>query len=204
MFALVVPDDLYTDLVGEEPPFCWNVTLDPEFVSEKGLMQALYHVTGLLEGTGLDYESYLSGIGRQLFYVVAASYLSLYLGILFLIIANTVLGLKFLMQQRSTRHRYETLLTLGANEEALYASAKTQIRLYFTLVIGVAAFSSIFGIISLNNGLMSFKAVEDMGTIMITAGIAVLVFLLIELGYVWLIQSESKREIHRLNSLDGE
>jgi putative ABC transport system permease protein len=165
-------------------------------------MQALLNVNSLFATTGLSYESYLSGIGRQLFYVVAGSYLTIYLGVLFLIIANTVLGIKFLMQQRSTQHRYETLLILGANEDALYASAKTQIRIYFALVIGVAVFSSIFGIATVNTSLMSFRAAENMGKIMTIAGAAVLAFLLIELAYVGLIQSTSKREIHRLNSLD--
>ena len=204
MFALIVPDDVYQEVIGDEPPFCWNVALDSDFVQEQGLMQALYHMDGLLKGTGLAYESYLSGIGRQLFYIVAGSYLTLYLGVLFLIIANTVLGLKFLMQQRSTQHRYETLLILGANEHALFASVKKQIRVYFALVIGIAVISSIFGIVSMYSGFMSFKAVEDIGTITMLAGIAVFVFLLIEFGYVGLIQSESKREIRRLNSLDRE
>jgi putative ABC transport system permease protein len=202
MYALIVPDEVYQDVVGDEEPFCWNVTLDPAYVEERGLMQALLNVNSLFATTGLNYESYLSGIGRQLFYVVAGSYLTIYLGVLFLIIANTVLGIKFLMQQRSTQHRYETLLILGANENALYASAKTQIRIYFALVIGVAVFSSIFGIATVNTSLMSFRAAENMGKIMTIAGAAVLAFLLIELAYVGLIQSTSKREIHRLNSLD--
>lgn len=204
MFALIVPDDVYQDVIGDKPPFFWNVVLDPEFVEERGLMQALYHVDGLLKDSGLEYESYLSGIGRHLFYIVSGSYLSLYLGVLFLIIANTVLGLKYLMQQRSTRHRYETLLILGANEQALYASARTQIRVYFALVTGVAVFSSIFGIASLYSGFLSFMAAEELGTLAVIAGAAVVVFLLIELSYIWLIQSESNREIRRLAILDGE
>ena len=204
LFALVVPDDVYQKLVGDEPPFCWNLVLDPDFVQEQGLMQALYHIDALLQGTGLAYESYLSGIGRQLFYFVAGSYLTLYLGVLFLIIANTVLGLKFLMQQRSTRHRYETLLILGANEETLANSVKTQIRVYFILVVGVAVFSSIFGVMSMNSSFSSINGAEELGKIIFIAGIAVIVFLLIELGYVGMIQTESKREIHRLNNLNRE
>jgi putative ABC transport system permease protein len=202
MYALIVPDDVYRDMVGDEPPYCWNVALDPAYVEEQGLMQALLHVNELLADSNLERESYLSGIGRQLFYIVAGSYLTLYLGILFLIIANTVLGLKFLMQQRSTRHRYEILLTLGANEEALYSSTKTQIRVYFSLVIGVAVVSSIFGIASMfRNILMAINA-GDMGELTIISGIAVFVFLLIEFCYIRLIQSESGREIRKLNHLN--
>lgn len=202
-YALIVPDDVYRDMVGDEAPFCWNVVLDPDYVEDQGLMQALLHVNELLADTNLIRESYLSGIGRQLFYIVAGRYLTLYLGILFLIIANTVLGLKFLMQQRSTQHRYETLLILGANEEALYSSTKTQIRVYFTLVIGVAVISSFFGIATMFRNILLPINIRDMnmGEVTILSGIAVFVFLFIEFCYILLIQSESRREIRRLNHI---
>ena len=77
-------------------------------------MQAIQKVDERLSSTGLEYESYLSGIGRNLFYTVASSYLSIYLGVLFLLISNTVIGLKYLMQQHACRQRYRTLLMLGA------------------------------------------------------------------------------------------
>jgi putative ABC transport system permease protein len=107
------------------------------------------------------------------------------------------------MQQRSTRHRYETLLILGANEEALYSSTKTQIRVYFTLVIVVAVISSFFGIATMfRNFLLPINIRNmDMGEVTILSGIAVFVFLLIEFCYIWLIQSESRREIRRLNHI---
>ena len=98
-------------------------------------MQAMYEVEQLMNTFGVDYESYLSSMGRQLFYTVAGSYTTFYLGIMFLIIANTVLGINFLMQQRSTRHRYRTVAMLGASIESLCASARKQIWLYFGLVI---------------------------------------------------------------------
>ena len=74
-------------------------------------MQAIHEVDELLNTSGLEYESYLSSMGRQLFYTVAASYTTFYLGIMFLIIANTVLGLKFLCS-KSMRHRYSTVAML--------------------------------------------------------------------------------------------
>jgi len=202
MFALIAPDDVYTHMVGDEPPFCWNVVLDPGFVGEEGLMQALMRVDGLLDAANLTYESYLSGIGRQLFYVVSGSYVTLYLGLLFLIIANTVLGLKFLMQQRSTQHRYETLLTLGAKKEALYRSVKTQVWIYFALVISVAIISGGFGIASLRRSFWQMTNYWSSGTFILLSAIAVVVFLVTELGYIWLIQSASKKEIQRISSVN--
>jgi putative ABC transport system permease protein len=166
-------------------------------------MQALYQVSPLLANTDLEYESYLTGIGRQLFYLVAGSYITLYLGVLFLIIANTVLGLKFLMQQRSTRHRYETLFMLGASEDALCSSARTQIRVYFALVIGVAVISAVFGVWSMFNSVLTVQSSSNISTIVVTVGIAALVFLLIEFCYIGIIQSESDKEIRRMNSMNG-
>ena len=52
-----------------------------------------------LTRAGIPYESYLKNIGRQLFYVVSVSYITIYLAIIFLIVANTVLGVQFLTQQ---------------------------------------------------------------------------------------------------------
>ena len=66
---------------------------------EESLMQAISNVNQKLNKTGLDYESYLQNMGRQLFYMVATSYVTIYLVIIFLIIANTMIGVQFLLGQ---------------------------------------------------------------------------------------------------------
>jgi putative ABC transport system permease protein len=147
----------------------------------------------------LEYESYLSSMGRQLFYTVAGSYTTFYLGIMFLIIANTVLGLNFLMQQRSTRHRYYTVAMLGANIESLCSSARKQIRLYFGLVISVALVSSIFGIWSLVTAFPSMTLSLENS---IVVAIILLAFIVFELGYIWIIQRKSDEEIKRLIEIE--
>ena len=118
--AFIVPDEKYLAWTKDgQAPFCWNITVSQEAVDELGLMQAIQKVDERLSFTGLEYESYLSGIGRNLFYTVASSYLSIYLGVLFLLISNTVIGLKYLMQQHACRQRYRTLLMLGAGTKEL-------------------------------------------------------------------------------------
>ena len=111
--ALIVPDSMYQQLAASLEPFCWNVSLKEAYVKKQGLMQALNYTGSLFTDSGLEYESYLKGMGRNLFYIVGGSYLTLYMGILFLVISNTVMGIKFLIQQRDTKHRYKTLLMLG-------------------------------------------------------------------------------------------
>ncbi|WP_431027032.1 FtsX-like permease family protein [Lysinibacillus sp. LZ02] len=199
-YALIVPDVIYNSLVGSsQDSWLWNMTLNAEFVEEKGLMQAMYEVDQLMNTSGLDYESYLSSMGRKLFYTVAGSYTTFYLGIMFLIIANTVLGINFLMQQRSTRHRYYTVAMLGANIESLCSSARKQIWLYFGLVISVALVSSIFGIWSLLTAFPSMTlSIENS----IVVAIILIAFIVFELCYIWMIQRKSDEEIKKLKEIE--
>lgn len=46
-------------------------------------MQGILKVNKLIDKTGLEYESYLQNMGRQLFYKVAASYTTIYLALIF-------------------------------------------------------------------------------------------------------------------------
>src|SRR5699024_1919477 len=107
-----------------------NGVLDSGTTEKTGLMQAISGMNDRLNETGLNYESYLQNMGRQLFYIVAASYITIYLAIIFLIVANTVIGVQFLMNQQQTNRRYKTLIKLGAAYEILCGSAKKQINWY--------------------------------------------------------------------------
>jgi putative ABC transport system permease protein len=203
-YALIIPDDMYNMLVGNsEEASYWNMVLDSNFVREKGLMQAMYQVDKLLSTSGLKYESYLAGMGRQLFYIVAGSYTTLYLGVMFLIIANTVLGLKFLMQQRSTRHRYFTLSMLGASVKSLCSSVRIQIWWYFGLVIAIALISSVFGVWSMLGAFLIIPKASNLNisSIILMAGIALIVFIIFELSYILMIQRRSVEEIKKLNEI---
>lgn len=203
-YALIVPEDVFNALVcdlGNSPH--WNMVLNPDFVSKKGLMQAIQQVDKILDDSGLQYESYLASMGRQLFYIVAGSYITLYLGVMFLIIANTVLGLKFLMQQRSTRRRYYTLAMLGASVKELCSSARAQIRLYFGLVIAVALISSGFGVVAMLRTFLRIPVTSNVNisTVAYMAGAAFIVFIIFELGYIWMIMKKSDEEIMKLDGI---
>lgn len=201
-YGLIVPDDMYNALTGNsEESTLFNMVLNSDFVHEKGLMQAMYKVDDLLNTSGLKYESYLASMGRQLFYIIAGSYTTLYLGVMFLIIANTVLGLKFLMQQRSTRHRYSTLFMLGASVKSLCSSARIQIWCYFGLVIAVALISSIFGVWSMIDAFIVIPKESNSSSIILLAGIALIIFIAFELCYIWMIQRNSDEEIRKLKEI---
>ena len=202
--AFIVPDEKYLAWTKDgQEPFCWNMTVSQEAVDELGLMQAIQKVDERLSSTGLEYESYLSGIGRNLFYTVASSYLSIYLGVLFLLISNTVIGLKYLMQQHACRQRYRTLLMLGAGTGELCRCAERQIGIFFLLAIGVAAINSIFAVWSMFGSFMRLPAGTAASKVFLMAGVAFLLFLVFEWIYIHVVISASHREIRTLRATDG-
>lgn len=201
--GLIVSDENYRSWAsGADRPFCWNVMLSQSLIEEKGLMQAIQLMEQNLAGTGLEYESFIGGIGRNLFYTVAASYLTIYLGILFMLIANTVIGLKYLMQQRANKRRYTTLLAVGANVNSLCKSAKVQIRLFFVLAISVAVCSSVFAIWSMFTSLLNLPVGVSIAKIITISGLAAALFLVIEFIYIYVVERVSNREIQALQAVD--
>lgn len=200
--ALIVPDELYQKLASDTEPFCRNIHLKKSLTNELGLMQAIQKMDGCLAKTGLKYDSYLGGIGRNLFYTVAASYLTIYLGILFLLISNTVVGLKYLIQQRKNKHRYITLLILGADKEDLCSSARKQIEIFFTLVLSVAVCNSIVAIFAMFTNFTRLPAGTSMATVITLAGIALAAFIVTEIIYIYIVKRTACREIRMLEVTD--
>ncbi|QOV20125.1 ABC transporter permease [Blautia liquoris] len=198
--ALIVPDELFSKLATEPDPFCTNITLKDEIINQMGLMQAIQKMDSILSKTGLKYDSYLSGIGRNLFYTVSASYLTIYLGILFLLIANTVIGLKYLIWQRQNKHRYLTLLMLGTGIRELCDSVKKQITVFFSLVLGVAAISSVAAVCSMFSGLTRLPAETSIHTVTTYALIVLTVFIIIEIIYIKIVTRTACREIYSLET----
>ena len=199
--AMIVPDDLYREIARSQEPYCWNLHLSDELVKEKGLMQAILEMNGLLDETGVDYESYLGGIGRKLFYSVAASYLTIYLGILFLLIANTVIGLKYLIGQRQNVHRYVTLGLLGADTETMCASVRKQIHVFFSLVLSVALVSSVAAVIAMFRSLTwRLPLGTSMGTVAAFAFALLAVFTVVEVIYIQVVKKTACREIRELET----
>ncbi|MDR0405023.1 MAG: ABC transporter permease [Oscillospiraceae bacterium] len=199
--ALIVPDELYQKLAKDTEPFCWNIHLKKSLTDKLGLMQATQKMGGYLAKAGFKYDSYLGSIGRNLFYTVATSYLTIYLGILFLLISNTVVGLKYLIQQRRNKHRYITLLMLGADTEDLCRSAKKQIQMFFTLVLSVAVCNSIIAIFTMFTNLTRLPpAVTSMTTTL--AAIALSAFVITEIIYISIVKRTACREIRMLEVTD--
>lgn len=205
MNGLIVSEEMfdkYTDK--NNVSTYWNVTLKKEFVDEKGLMQAISMVNEKLNTAEIRYESYLQNIGRELFYTVSASYTTIYLAVIFLIIANTVMGVQFLMHQQKTRKRYVSLTYLGANYEMLCKSSRNQITWYFSLPIIVSTISSIFAVRSLFTGIMTTSMKDHVGKLMVISIPVIAVICVIELLYMHLVKKSSDKNILKLMDIKRE
>lgn len=181
-----------------------DAVLNKAQINGKSLLNVVMDTNKLLNETGLYYESYLQNMGRQLFYVIAASYITIYLAIVFLIIANTIIGIQFLTQQQRTKGRYQTLIRIGATYSSLCYSAKKQINWYFGIPVGIAAVSSLFGIRALFSGLLSSRTDTDIQTMMCISGAVLILLYVVEYIYMNFIKKSSNKYLLSLMALDRE
>lgn len=205
MYGLIVSEEVFNKYTDENNiSTYWNATLNDGFVKEKGLMQAIAEVNEKLDTTGICYESYLQNIGRELFYTVAASYTTIYLAIIFLIIANTVMGVQFLMHQQKTKKRYKSLIYLGASYEMLCKSARNQTTWYFSLPIAIAAISSIFAVRALFTGLITKAMQAQVGKLMTISILIIILICVIELIYMEFVKKSSDKNILKIMDIKRE
>ena len=200
-YALVLPDDLFWEAVSKNENHVstyWNGVLKESVVREQGLIQAISGINQKLNQTELLYESYVENIGRHLFYIIAESYTTLYLGVIFLVIANTALGTQYLMYQRQTGKRYQTLVTLGCSYEEISKSGRTQICWYFLLPVLIACVSAVFGILSFTEGLLSSYFAMQKNHIIFVGILVILVICVVEYLYMMAVMRASDRTLQEL------
>ncbi|MEF2816028.1 MAG: FtsX-like permease family protein [Oscillospiraceae bacterium] len=203
-FALIVPDAAFDRYTQGDYDVYLNAVLAPSATEGKSLMRAIADMNEQLDPLGLEYESYLQSLGRELFYIVAASYLTIYLAIIFLVVANTVIGVQFLMGQQKAARRYRTLVRLGAEHDTLCRAAKAQINWYFGLPVGVAAVSSLFGVRALFSGILSASAQSGMTEMMIAAGAMILLLCVVEWIYMAAVKRSSSKYLLTLMAPERE
>lgn len=197
-FALILPDELFEYYTQGEYNVYLNGILAKDETEDTSLLSAISEMNQKLNQTGLTYESYLQNMGRQLFYMVAASYITMYLAVIFLIISNTIIGVQFLMSQQKSSRRYRTLIRLGATYTTLCNSAGKQIHWYFGLPTVIAAFSSLFGVRSLLTGILSSRAKSNLTEMMIISVTIILALCVIEYIYITVVKRSSDRYLLKL------
>lgn len=193
--GVIIPDSVYDRLVTRNSDSYWNAVLKENLVQKEGLMQAMMGINERLNQTSLEYESYLQNMGRQLFYFIALGYITIYLAVIFLIIANTVMGVQFLMHQRKTGRRYHVLIRLGSSYKALCKSADKQIKWYFGLPVLTAAASSFFGIQALFAGFISMEMKTEVPMLLKLGCAMIILLVVVEFIYIAAVTRLSRRQL---------
>lgn len=197
-FALILPDEQFLQYTNGDYEVYINGIMNRDAAGAGSLMTAISDMNTRLDGIclpdmGIEYESYLQNMGRQLFYMVAASYITIYLAIIFLVAANTIMGVQFLMDQQKTGRRYQTLVHLGAAYKDICASARKQINWFMGLPVFVAAVSSIFGVKALFAGVLPSLIQGAQGEMLVVSAAMIILLCVVEYIYMAVIKRSSDR-----------
>jgi len=110
---------------------------------------------------------------------VIASFLAVYIGLVFLIACVAILALQQLSESSDNIERYKLLRELGTNEKMIKKSLFWQIFIYFMMPLGLAITHSIVGIYVANNIVKTIGELDILANTIFTA----VIFLIIYGGY---------------------
>ncbi|BES63858.1 ABC transporter permease [Gottschalkiaceae bacterium SANA] len=105
------------------------------------------------------------------------SFLSIYLGFVFLITCAAILALQQLSEAADNRERYELLRKIGTEKKMINQSIFFQVFLYFMMPLGLAIVHSIVGLKVANDVIRMVGEMDIVGNLLITA-----VFILVIYG----------------------
>ena len=117
-------------------------------------------------------EIYSNSIGLG----ALVTFISIYLGIIFLIASSAILALKELSESADNKSRFNTLRRIGASEEMINKALFKQILVFFMLPLLLALIHSIFGIKFCNYVLLSFGNQSLLKAIIMTAIFIILIY----------------------------
>lgn len=140
---------------------------------------------GLLINTKIDIIALSGGLSSTV------TFISIYLGIIFLICSAAILALKELSESSDNKERYAMLRQIGADEKMINRALLRQIGIFFFIPLFLAAVHSVFGMIFIKIGLQSIGQIDFFSSILAAA----MIFLLIYGAYFLLTYSGSKRII---------
>lgn len=192
-FALILPDDAFLYHTQGMYDVYVDAALSRQATQNTSLMTVYSALNERFDELEMEYESYLQNMGRQLFYIVAASYITIYLAIVFLVAANTIIGVQFLMNQQKNGRRYQTLIRLGASYETICKSSGTQISWFMGLPVLVAAVSSLFGVRALFSGIVSPGSRGSVLEMLCISAAMILLLCVIEYIYIKIVKRSSDR-----------
>lgn len=117
-------------------------------------------------------EIYDASVGLS----ATATFIGLYLGIIFLISSAAILALKELSDSSDNKERYMVLRKIGADEKMIYGALFKQIGIFFIFPLLLAIIHSIFGLKVAGVMLSIFGKQDLMGSIIATAIFIILIY----------------------------
>ena len=119
-----------------------------------------------------------------------ASFIGLYIGMIFLISGAAILALKELSESTDNVERYKMLRKLGVDQKMINHALFAQMGLFFLFPLALAVIHSIFGL-KFSRQILSLMGTDDMGAAML---MTIVVMVVIYGGY-FLITYFSGRKI---------
>ncbi len=152
---ILVPDDCnLTDEMKERYFFAANYHANTE--EEKEEIEKIFSSNEENESTFLNelYEKGLQLDGLTKIAIMEASvglatiitFISIYLGIIFLIASSAILALKQLTESSDNKQRYTILRKIGCDEKMIHRALFRQIGIFFGMPLILAVIHSVFGI----------------------------------------------------------
>lgn len=105
-----------------------------------------------------------------------ATFIGLYLGIIFLMSSAAILALKELSESSDNKERYKMLRKIGADEKLIEKALFRQIAIFFLFPLLLAIIHSIFGILFCNYILEAFGNEKLLESILMTATFLIFIY----------------------------
>lgn len=186
IFSLILPDSFFNNLVPVYEYININyVGANKE--EKKKQVDTLLEKYINVENTGLGDEIKLSAMTREIAYDANTGmstiilFVSIYIGIVFLLASAAVLGLQQLSQCNESVDRYEALKKIGAPSSQINKSILSEVSTFFMLPLSLAIVHSIVGINIVEKYLKTFGNYD----ILLSALITALIFVVVYGGYFY-------------------
>lgn len=170
--AVILPDNVFENMISK-------ATLMNVYYSSKVNQTEVEFINSIDKALDLDDMGTITKIGmyeQNLGLKVMIIYITIYIGIVFLITSAAVLALQQLTDISDSMQRYEILRKIGVEDNRLNKSVFIQILIYFALPMLLAVIHSIIGIIVVNDTLVLLGENNVLTNILAVGGAILIIY----------------------------
>ena len=186
MITLVLPDSFFDGLIPDRELINYNYVGSNSESKREEINNIIDKVIeDEMNGEELQgelAELHLSGMSREIAFTFSIGmstiilFISIYIGIVFLLSSAAVLAIQQLSQCNESIDRYEALKKIGASKKQINRSILLEVLTFFTLPLSLAIVHSIIGIGIVENYIKNFGEFNIYGSALLTALIFVVVY----------------------------